>query len=105
MVRVVPTAEAWEGLGVRFLFAVSSVWKLTESSFFGASHGFNVKLAPCPVCSGPPAPQVNLSHACDCSLVLHCLQTLDDVVNWRIACDNHCFGCTAGSGSGCGGQK
>ncbi|KAF5829463.1 Fe-S oxidoreductase [Dunaliella salina] len=33
------------------------------------------------------------------------LETLDDVENWRIACDNHCFGCTAGSGSGCGGQK
>lgn len=29
---------------------------------------------------------------------------LDDLTGWSIACDNHCFGCTAGAGSSCQGS-
>jgi len=31
------------------------------------------------------------------------LETADDLVGERIVADNHCFGCTAGSGSSCSG--
>jgi len=31
------------------------------------------------------------------------LESLDEMTNWPIAYDNHCFGCTAGSGCGCQG--
>ena len=37
------------------------------------------------------------------SLTVFDIDTLDSVVGWRVATDNHCFGCTAGSGSGCQG--
>eukprot|EP01025_Chloroclados_australasicus_P046296 TRINITY_DN51092_c0_g1_i1.p2 TRINITY_DN51092_c0_g1~~TRINITY_DN51092_c0_g1_i1.p2 ORF type:complete len:103 (-),score=4.97 TRINITY_DN51092_c0_g1_i1:144-431(-) len=33
------------------------------------------------------------------------LQSLDDLTGRTIACGNHCFGCTAGSGSSCQGQQ
>jgi len=62
------------------------------------------------LCMAPAVPAAR-THACTAlcaaaspSLLCCPVQSLDDVVNWRIACDNHCFGCTAGSGSGCGGQ-
>ncbi len=31
------------------------------------------------------------------------IQSLDELTGVPIACDNHCFGCTAGSGSSCQG--
>lgn len=31
------------------------------------------------------------------------LSSLDDVNDLKVKIDNHCFGCTAGSGSGCQG--
>lgn len=31
------------------------------------------------------------------------LESLDQMTNWSIAYDNHCYGCTAGSGCGCQG--
>ena len=31
------------------------------------------------------------------------LQSLDEMADWQIAYDNHCYGCTAGSGCGCQG--
>ncbi|KAL6753379.1 Fe-S oxidoreductase [Haematococcus lacustris] len=37
-------------------------------------------------------------------VTVHQLRSLSELKDWRIACDNHCFGCTAGSGSSCGGQ-
>ena len=32
------------------------------------------------------------------------IESVEDIVGMKIASDNHCFGCTAGSGSSCGGQ-
>eukprot|EP00892_Ulva_mutabilis_P010330 jgi/Ulvmu1/766/UM010_0140.1 len=32
------------------------------------------------------------------------IESLDELTGRRIACDNHCYGCTAGSGSSCQGQ-
>lgn len=32
------------------------------------------------------------------------IESLDDLTKWKIACDNHCFGCTAGAGSSCQGS-
>lgn len=32
------------------------------------------------------------------------IDALDDLTGWKIAVDNHCFGCTAGSGSSCQGS-
>eukprot|EP00803_Ostreobium_quekettii_P011393 evm.model.scf_1211.2 EVM.evm.TU.scf_1211.2 scf_1211:34247-37994(-) len=32
------------------------------------------------------------------------IESLNELINWRIACDNHCFGCTAGAGSSCQGE-
>lgn len=32
------------------------------------------------------------------------IDSLDDLTGWQIACDSHCFGCTAGSGSSCQGE-
>jgi hypothetical protein len=37
-------------------------------------------------------------------VTVHDIQSLDQLTGWCIACDNHCYGCTAGSGSSCGGQ-
>ena len=31
------------------------------------------------------------------------INNLQELTGLRIACDNHCFGCTAGSGSSCQG--
>ncbi len=38
------------------------------------------------------------------ALTVHQLRNLDQLQGLPIACDSHCFGCTAGSGSSCGGQ-
>lgn len=32
------------------------------------------------------------------------VETLDELTGRKIACGNHCYGCTAGSGSSCQGQ-
>jgi radical SAM/Cys-rich protein len=32
------------------------------------------------------------------------IESFDDLVGWKIAVDSHCFGCTAGAGSSCGGE-
>jgi hypothetical protein len=44
------------------------------------------------------------SHQGHRRVSVHDIQSLDQLTGWRIACDNHCYGCTAGSGSSCGGQ-
>lgn len=37
------------------------------------------------------------------SLTVFEIDALDDLTGWRIAHDNHCYGCTAGAGSSCQG--
>ncbi|GMH37539.1 hypothetical protein BSKO_05412 [Bryopsis sp. KO-2023] len=32
------------------------------------------------------------------------IERVEELTGWKIACDNHCFGCTAGSGSSCQGS-
>eukprot|EP00210_Caulerpa_lentillifera_P004404 g4202.t1 len=39
----------------------------------------------------------------DKALTIFDLNSLDDMTGWDIAYDNHCYGCTAGSGCGCQG--
>jgi len=38
------------------------------------------------------------------ALTVFDIKGLDELAGKKIACDNHCYGCTAGSGSSCGGQ-
>lgn len=57
---------------------------------------FNQQLA---LHAKPPAPQ----NGNGMSLTIFDLESLDDMTGWKIAYDNHCYGCTAGSGCGCQG--
>lgn len=35
---------------------------------------------------------------------VHAIESLDELSGLRVACGNHCYGCTAGSGFSCSGQ-
>lgn len=47
----------------------------------------------------PPKGTVGNGHP----VTIFDLDSLDEMTNWPIAHDNHCYGCTAGSGCGCQG--